>query len=66
MEVANLSFEGLLSSYNLLTRIVSENIQLRDMVNKMQLELEELKSLEEPKTVINTDAGEVVYERTDE
>lgn len=60
MEVANLSFEGLLSSYNLLTRIVSENIQLRDMVNKMQLELEELKSL------INTDAGEVVYERTDE
>lgn len=60
MEVANLSFEGLLSSYNLLTRIVSENIQLRDMVNKMQLELEELKSL------INTEAGEVVYERTDE
>lgn len=60
MEVANLSFEGLLSSYNLLTRIVSENIQLRDMVNKMQLELEELKLL------INTEAGEVVYERTDE
>lgn len=60
MEVANLSFEGLLNSYNLLTRIVSENLQLRDMISKMQLELEELKSL------ANTEGGEVVYERTDE